>query len=386
LVGKLVQYKLDDWYKKETETLMQQNRLRNHYEKTLVITRSTLVQLLPRVRLMIEKQLESESLLLSIGNDPVNRRRYWEDLKMVSFARAIGCVFCNAVLVPMTYVVMMVLASHTLPENSEGLGRLARTQYLRILEDIIDNHLPNLLEKSTAILNEAVSPVPLNSRLSLPQLESILDHIILLITNGGTSENPLPCYVTSVEIVPERTESSEVREMIEFTADVFSTEDFRRVVNSLMLTGRNYILDEVSALYFNETEAVVSRRADEDNIVASSSSAHNHLASSSSVETNGIVESEVSENINKSCENNGGVTIREVDSNTNHQVQSVHLVKLIPVLNNVIKNAMPLSYPNSLDDLEMDYVNRLVLNQDLESLCYSIYDAIALAPTDSKRA
>jgi len=174
--------------------------------------------------------------------------------------------------------------------------------------------------------------------------------------------------------------------MIEFTADVFSTEDFQRVVNSLMLTGRNYILDEVSALYFNEAEAFVSKRLDDDNIVASSSSANNHLASSSSADTNGIVESEVSENINKSCENNGGVTIHEVDSNTNHQVQSVHLVKLIPVLNNVIKNAMPLSYPSSLDDLEMDYVNRLVLNQDLESLCYSIYDAIALAPPDSKRA
>jgi len=356
LLGKYVEHRLKSWQQQQADDLLEQHKFKKHYEKTLRVARTMVLKLLPKVRAMLERELSSTELLESLKSDPENKRKYWEELKMVGLSRALGCVLCGAVVASLSHVMMVTLSGNSLPtaseaESEEVLSVEVQTEYLKLMDNVIDAHLPKLLQKVVTILKAYVSTLPLNSKLTMQQLESILDEITLSILNRGAPESgPVPAsesilpwskYISDPDfgaLNPE--EASKLQGIFYFTVDVMGTEEFHGVVASLVETGRAYILDEVAPLYFDLSLPDGQVTGDK-----------------------------------KSTD-----CAQEILSHPTNHVKSMHLVKLIPVLNNVLKSALPSSYPEMPDDTQTDYLNRIIANPRLESLAFTIYDSLVLAP------
>jgi len=350
--AKYAAYKLDSWQKQQAEDLFERQSLKSHYDKSLVVTRTTLVKLLPKIRRMVERELDSNKLLEALKDHPEDKRRYWEELKLVAFGRAVCCVLCTATVAPMTYVMMVVLSANTMEtgDGKCGLSGAVQAEYLKVLEDIIEQQLPKLLRKTMGILSNAVATLPLNSKLTLPQLSMILDQISLLVMNNGGPEGGVECGKDSLmplsRYVMEPTfdlsveDSCKLSDLYYFTVDVFGTEEFLEVATALLKIGCAYILDFVSPIYHEV--AVVE-----------------HGVNGESVENDGITNADSSHPLRGS------------------EVKSVHVVKLIPVLNSVVQDALPLTYPSDLSQLE--YVNKLCMDSSLEQLAYTVYNSLVLS-------
>jgi len=351
LAAKYAAYKFESWQKQQADDLFERQSLKNHYDRSLMVTRTTLVKLLPKIRKMVERELDSDKLLEALKEHPEDKRKYWEELKLIAFGRAVCCVLCTATVAPMTYVMMVVLSANTMEGSEEkaALSGAVQAEYLKVLENIIEQQLPKLLRKTMKILSNAVSTLPLNSKLTVPQLSMILDQISLLVMNNGGHEGvqecskdslmPLSRYVMEPVFDLTVEDSCKLKDLYYFTVDVFGTEEFQDVATALLKKGCEYILDFVSPLY-HEAGTL-------DNGVS-------------------IESTEADPQVNGDAPLTSGA-----------QVRSVHVVKLIPVLNSVVQDALPLSYPSDLSQL--DYINRICVDPKLEHLAYSVYNSLVLS-------
>ena len=432
LLGKVAQHKLLSWQEQHAQQLLLQQKRKQHYERTLNTTHVTLLKLLPNICKVLDRELDSNILLQAIKDQPHLKRQLWHQLKMVGFGRSVCTVVCGALVAPTVHVVMMILAANTLDndvldgdkEQQRSLSVEVQAKYLSCLQNLIEEQLPDLVSRIMHITTNSLSTLPLDRQLTLPQLESILEQIVLSITNNKDTSSgvdntatilPWSKYVKESECClshPEYTQ--QLHNMHLITVDILNTDDFNEVVNTLVQVGLNYVLDEMAAYYFS------SQQSDEQSVIAhpvDSKSDEQHQEFFEIKHSNGSMEKLDSEsNTIKACvtdnvksavcfDQKQTVCCDESESNAEENVReqlagnlpedcaptvlpvsttleqektapaavTCRVVKLVPLLTRLPHLAFP-----RLGQTETEYYGRLLLCTQLEALAYNIYDMLML--------
>lgn len=412
ILSKVAQNRLLAWQDEHAKKLLEQQKRKQHYEKTLETTQLALLNLIPNIRRILERELDSDIFLQAIKDKPESKLELWKELKIVGFGRSICTIVCGAVFAPIAHVVMTVLAANTLdndcvtqddtshPDESDAktLSVEVQTKYLSCLKQLIEEQLPELVSRIMDIVTNSVSSLPLTRQLTLPQLESILQQILLSVTNNrGLVTSPklsdrksipspsiLPwCqYLKEPECSLSRPESTErLRHMYRVTQDILNTDDFNEVVNTLVQVGLNYVLDEMAVYYFN-TQSISPKPTKQI--------LHEKLQEADSSETFSEVplNNEVPEDPSGVDGTKGDQVIEQVAHTIAEELQcqgsetvSCMVVKLVPILNGIVHQALPTArkVTMGLSHEDLGYYNRLVVCSQLEALNYNVYDTLVLS-------
>lgn len=307
-------------------------------------------ELMPKIHAIIDRELPTSELLSLIKSDPSNKREYWMKLKFIAFCRAFGCVLSGAILFPLSQIMIVNIVGNTkeaivdsvekADENDDILTIQVHGEYLKMMDRVIEEELPKMLSKMTKLISDFTRPLPLDCKFTLNQFENLLNDISSIILDDGKREESRVSTIDLVlpfsRYIPEPdlglfppNEASKLENLHFFTLDLMDTKEFGKVVLSLVKIGVGYILDEISPLYFE---------------------------CSSQTE---------SENEDKS------VKISEITE------KSVHIVKIIPVLSNVVKTAFPLEKVGPNDPC-VEYFNKIRVDPSLENFTSRIYDSLLL--------
>ncbi|KAF2366021.1 Peroxin-3, partial [Trinorchestia longiramus] len=390
LVSKLVEIKLRQWQETEAKKLMEQQRRKRHYERTLETTRISLHQLLPNVRKVLETELDSEVFIRAIKEHPERKREYWEQLKLVGFGRSLCMAVCSAVIAAISHVLMTVLAAHTLDGNTPIE---VQTRFLSSLQGLVEEKLPRLVEKIMAVASKTVTPIPLTRKLTMNQLEIILQEVSLAITNNRevcdghvdakdpVSILPWSRYLKEPEPIHEIPQYNEqLRKMYLVTVDVLNTDDFNDVVNTLAQVGVSYVLDEMAAFYFSSCFPDQHKSQESNQHCVEESSQKNDDGDQVKRSETGCEDSSASSVA--PC-GSGADTSKKVECpgggfSTNNP--SCVLVKLVPILSGVLHIALPNLPANGTSPAcnINSFYHRIIACSQLETLAFSVYDALVL--------
>ena len=390
LLSKYAEHKLHKWQEESTRKILLQQRRKTHYERTLNATRVMLLELMPNLRKIIEKEVDTESVVEALKERPDNKRELWKKLIHLSFARTICSIVSMAFAAPVAHVVMMVLSSRTLDvqdDSSKMASPEIQAQYLACFQNLIEEQMSVLVSRIVKIVEETLGDISLTTSITLPVLESYLQRITLAVTSDKASYAssqgaayiaptvlPWSQYLKSPEPICGKAEANKLLKDMHFTTlDVLSTDDFSDVVNTLVQVGMNFVLDEFAHnnLYTlprkQETDIPAYRPpkipADEGEIYVNPSDGldttnHESLFAGPRMTTTNNVPHEEPFDVNK-C--------------------SVVLCKMAPILSGMPSNILPDPQKVHLVPegvLGSGYYNRLVVCSQLEALSFNVYDAL----------
>ncbi|KAK4312036.1 hypothetical protein Pmani_016502 [Petrolisthes manimaculis] len=271
LLSRYAEKKLLEWHDRQTRMLIERQKKRQHYDNTVRTSCATVLSLSGSMKEVIGRELDADTLLQALRDQPQHKRNIWEQLKVVGFSRAACAVYVGSLVCAAIRVQLMLLGGYTFGElittgqdPRTPITQSLQQKYLAAVHYLVEQGTPRLVSQVTKAVTHITAGLPLNRSLTLPQLEAIFHEIRLTLAGEGiepenTSGRPekkltaeqWSSYVLCVPHPPEG-DSEEDRilyNMLVETSDVLDSEDFNSTMDTLIQHGINTLLDRLADFY-----------------------------------------------------------------------------------------------------------------------------------------
>lgn len=266
-LSRYAERKLLEWHDQQTRALLEKQKKRQHYENTYRTANATVLSLSGSMKEVLTRELDTETLLQAVKEQPQHKRNIWEQLKVVGFSRAISTVYIASLVGAAIRVQLMLLGGYTFGDlihsGHAGLpiSQTLQQKYLTAVHFLVEDGIPKLVQHITQVATHIVTGIPLNRSLTLSQLEAIFHEIRLAIAGESTSHGdgqgrrqkvePWSKYVLQLPVPPdgESEEEKILYNMLIETSDILDSEDFGTVMDTLIQHGFNVMLDRMADFY-----------------------------------------------------------------------------------------------------------------------------------------
>ena len=268
LLSRYAEHKFLEWHDNQTRTMLEKQKKRQHYENTQRTANATVMSLAGSMKELVTKELDSETLLLAIREQPQHKHSIWQQLKIVGFSRAITVVYVSSLVACAVRVQLMLLGGYTfgdlVHEGHAGvpISQNLQQKYLTAVHYLVEQGIPKLTQHVTRAVTKIITGLPLTQQLTLSQLETLFQEIKLTLAGEGISQNEdpdnKPCkldkwtsYVLQVPLPPEddSPESRVLYNILIETCDILESEDFCSVVDTCIQHGFTHLLDRMADFY-----------------------------------------------------------------------------------------------------------------------------------------
>lgn len=267
LLSRYAERKLLEWHDQQTRALLEKQKKRQHYDNTYRTANATVMSLSGSMREVLARELDAESLLQAVKEQPQHKRNIWEQLKVVGFSRAISTVYIASLVGAAIRMQLMLLGGYTfgdLVHNGHAglpISQTLQQKYLTAVHFLVEEGIPKLVQHITQVITHIVTGIPLNRPLTLSQLEAIFHEIRLVIAGENTPHSdtqsrrqkvePWSKYVLQLPLPPdgESEEEKVLYNMLIETSDILDSEDFSTVMDTLIQHGFNVLLDRIADFY-----------------------------------------------------------------------------------------------------------------------------------------
>ncbi|KAG0729023.1 Peroxisomal biogenesis factor 3 [Chionoecetes opilio] len=216
---------------------------------------------------VLGRELDAESLLQAVKEQPQHKRNIWEQLKVVGFSRAVSTVYVGSLVAAAIRMQLMLLGGYTFGDlvhtGHAGLpiSQTLQQKYLTAVHFLVEEGIPKLVQHVTQVVTQLVTGIPLNRPLTLAQLEAIFQEVRLVVAGesslhcGGSGRRhkvePWSKYVLQLPVPPdgESEEEKVLYNMLIETSDILDSEDFNTVMDTLIQQGFNLVLDRMADFY-----------------------------------------------------------------------------------------------------------------------------------------
>ena len=267
LLSRYAERKLLEWHDQQTRALLEKQKKRQHYENTYRTSNATVMSLSGSMKEVLARELDAETLLQAMKEQPQHKRNIWEQLKVVGFSRAISSVYIASLVGAAIRMQLMLLGGYTFGDlvhsGHAGLpiSQTLQQKYLTAVHFLVEEGIPKLVQHITQVVTHIVTGIPLNRALTLTQLEAIFHEIRLVIAGENTPHcdnqgrrqkvEPWSKYVLQLPVPPdgESEEEKVLYNMLIETSDILDSEDFSTVMDTLIQHGFNVLLDRMADFY-----------------------------------------------------------------------------------------------------------------------------------------
>lgn len=257
-LSKYTEYKLIKWHDRQTNSLIEKQKRRQHYEKIRKTANATALSLSNSAIKIVCDELDTSELLTTLHNKSADKIKIWEELKVLGFARCISTVYTSALIGSLVHSKLMILGGYSFCEkikinNKEiNIKPITHEKYLSHLQNFVEKGIPLIIKKIRRATEFAIKSLKLDTPLSLEQIDCIFRDIILLL-NGENSylddsiANNFSLFPWSNYIGSNIINDDEIfKKMTEEMLDVIDGEDFCMVIKNLVNHGINHIMDYIA--------------------------------------------------------------------------------------------------------------------------------------------
>ncbi|UYV62251.1 PEX3 [Cordylochernes scorpioides] len=257
-----------EWEAKQTQLYLEQLKRHHHFEGTMQTCDSTALSLASKVREAVVRQLDVETLLMELKNNPPNKLSIWEEIKVLVFAHAIGEVVCECLLVVYLRVQLSILGGYMYVDSQKHKAAAAgnglylastavQQKYLSQINHFFQVGQGRVLKTVMRTVEAVLGQVSLKSLLRLKDFEQELGSIkARLFASEIFQANFLTHCFLSEEVQggglaekPSQSSDFVIHKMVQETKDVLESPDFEKVVVCCMDRGMARILDMLSECY-----------------------------------------------------------------------------------------------------------------------------------------
>ncbi|XP_020281332.1 peroxisomal biogenesis factor 3 [Pseudomyrmex gracilis] len=358
------QRKLREYQENEIKILMETTKKRQYFESTERTCNQTILSLAATLRNSIIKETDTEAIISQLKDGSADKIASWNQLKVLAVTRSAVIIYSYTMLVTFLRIQLNLISGYmykSVQSSTEtDIQSEVQAKYLEHSSYFIYESVKELTDFIKSKVDEVIASWSLLKQLTWRDLEQMYWAIISSIS-ADSARNPvkkLTRYMLhdtneSLSLSRVPAESSVYANLIIQTIDISESEEVQDLMQKCIRSGFVLFVDHL-ATYFDGALKANVRCTQQDAMLSS--------VSVSSGETG--IESLASTSSNKPTANG---LIEFVDTSKT----TMALAKIIPILNGQIPDN-PL-----VKDLAADWLQRLVLNDDLKTLGANIYEAVS---------
>lgn len=339
------QRKLREWQQKEIQDMLDMIKRQQYFACTERTCNEMILSLAAGLRESIIKALDTEAIVNRLRSGCTDKLGSWNELKVLAIARSAAIIYSYAMLATLIRIQFNVMGGHVY-KGFKNTGNNAvencNKQYMSLASYFIYDGVHKLCQLIVRKVTEVTTPVSLKDELNLRDLEQIYWGITSSIY-ANILEDPiknLPEYMlpqnNKKEIDPM------VSKMISETLDLLESTEVQNITQANIRNGFVLLVDHVSEYFSGSSVANNGTRQNGISVPGASNSRN---------------EAEESH-----CDTNSFIDINRV---------SMPMAKIIPIVNGQVPDK-----PTS-KDLPTDWLQRLILNNELKTLGANIYEAFS---------
>eukprot|EP00051_Salpingoeca_urceolata_P035332 m.29264 g.29264 ORF g.29264 m.29264 type:complete len:345 (+) comp9083_c0_seq1:153-1187(+) len=255
---KYLEWKLDAMQQQAMTRQLFLTRQHHHFQSNQKSCDATVVLLLPKLFEDLKGLQDTEALLLQLKQGKCDKVQTWEELKLVSTARAIACVYASSLLFLLLRLQSNILGGYmfqtlSAPEgdgdvDGRGAGRgkvlssEVQSKYLRLAEWLTGAGLEGLVGHIAVVVRQNVAPVSLKQLLARNDLASLLQRVRDVVENQQGDVRQF----LGLGTVDGCGDDADYDTLLLETQDVVDTEAFAHALGVCLDIGFEQLLDQVA--------------------------------------------------------------------------------------------------------------------------------------------
>lgn len=357
------QRKLREYQENEIKILMETTKKRQYFESTERTCNQTILSLAATLRNSIIKETDTEAIISQLKDGSADKIASWNQLKVLAVTRSAVIIYSYTMLVTFLRIQLNLISGYmykSVQSSTENdiIQSEVQAKYLEHSSYFIYEGVKELTDFIKSKVDEVVASWSLLKQLTWRDLEQMYWAIISSIS-ADSARNPvkkLTRYMLHdtnelLSLSRVSAESSVYANLIIQTMDISESEEVQDLMQKCIRSGFVLFVDHL-ATYFDGASKANVRCNDQDAMLSSVSSEETGIESLASTSSNKPIANGLTEFIDTSK-------------------TTMALAKIIPILNGQIPDN-PL-----VKDLAADWLQRLVLNDDLKTLGANIYEAVS---------
>ncbi|OXU21933.1 hypothetical protein TSAR_010552 [Trichomalopsis sarcophagae] len=330
ILARYARSKLREWQEKEVNELLERSRRRQHFESTERTCDQTVLMLSKNLRTATTKCLDCEKIVNDLRNGSTDKISAWNRLKILAISRTATIIYSYTMLVITLRIQLNVLGGSMLkdskigdssPQSSEKVDDRMKEKYLSLCEHLMEHGV----EKLSLLLQEKVEEITASYSLGDKLHLRDVQHIYWAITSTVSAvekRDPvknISSYLIADDFVKNNQSDKPLAKLLDQTLDLLESQEVQDLMQTNLRSGFALLIDRISE-YFNENAKSDGETSNGDNFV-------------------------------------------------NLNAVTMPMAKIIPILNGQVpENPTP-------GDLPSDWLQRLLLSEELKALGANIYEA-----------
>ncbi|XP_011168569.1 peroxisomal biogenesis factor 3 [Solenopsis invicta] len=343
------QRKLREWQENEIRMLMESTKKRQYYESTERACNKMISSLAVTLRNSVVKENDTEVIVNQLRDGSANKITSWGELKVLAITRSAVIIYSYTMLVTFLRIQLNLLSGHIYKGvqnmDNETINDEIQKRYMALSSYFIHKGIQELSCFIKSKVVEVTASLSLTERLTLRDLEQIYWAITSSVSADG-SRDPVKnfSYYTLQDDV-EDIDTSAYSKLKNLMLDVSESEEVQDLMQKNIRSGFVLLMDHIS-VYFSEPPKI--------NYIQNIAS----TSKESNIENSILMRGEVT------SDSSGFVDVNKT---------TMALAKIIPILNGQV----PDNPTSNSNDIAADWLQRLMLNNDLKMLGANLYEAVS---------
>ncbi|XP_059079405.1 peroxisomal biogenesis factor 3-like [Tigriopus californicus] len=251
LAGKLAESKFKQWQEEETRKMLEQIKKQHHYENTEKTSNETLKSLFPALIKTIEKSLDSEPILERIKNQTGNKIELWNELKVLSFARALAMIITGTQLVLLLKLQLNILSGILyIKQPSQVLSSRLQERFMALSQNFISFSVPKICEQIREKMIQLLA-LSLKEKFTITQLEAFFQTTLLQLDLPGFQKLIIAPDGDHISQPLNPDEHLLLDDLINNIVELLEHEDYAKIFRIGLQTSLSNVFDYLAESYLS---------------------------------------------------------------------------------------------------------------------------------------
>lgn len=347
LTLRYAQRKLIEYQEAKAREFFERTRRTQHFESTERTCNQAIMGLAPNLIERILKNLNTDSIVADLRNNPGDKIVLWNKLKVMAISRLCALVYACSMLVITFRVQFNILGGYLYKDainNKDLVTTELQQNYVALIQHFLSDGCDSLCQLIEKKVEQILASYDLSRQLTLTETEQIFCSIQMAINSDANDPSThLANYVYPNEL-PASTSYALFEKMYHETVDMLESNDVSTLNANNVSRGFSIVMDNIADFYFKPMNGMA-------------------------VTENGITQNQIT---NKTTD---VATISEAstsESLPNINAISIPIPKLIPVINGLAKQQF--SSTNQPPGLSTSLVTLYLISEKVKILGANVYE------------
>lgn len=287
------QRKLIEYQEAKAREFFERTRRTQHFETTERTCNQAIMGLAPNLIDQILKNLDADTIVAELRNNPNDKIVMWNRIKVLAFGRLCALVYACSMLVITLRVQFNVLGGYLYKDavsNDEQITSELQQNYVALIQHFLRDGVDALCLVIDKKCEQIVGTYDLSRKLTLTECEQIFCSIQMAVNSDANDPNSHLAHYVYPKDLPASTSNALFEKMFAETIDMLESHDVSTLNANNVSRGFSIVMDNIAEYYYkpngitqNHTVNSITEITDGDSSTSSAAASVESLPNINSV-------------------------------------------------------------------------------------------------------